>query len=283
SQSQTQILTSNKEKQPTNYNKAKGNLKNKKKNFSFKLKKMADQFLQNMRQSFSFPDIYPSIEFSNQFPGPNPFSSPFDFPSDSNFFPHLISEGPDQNLEKFPGLFTIPDEITAVTSFTEPVNSKVDRKDLKRKTPVMDTPQSSYANKSTKRAGKGKKVKVENTEEEKPREVVHVRAKRGEATDSHSLAERVRRRKINERLRCLKDIVPGCYKTMGMAVMLDEIISYVQSLQGQVEFLSRRLTTANTYYNSSTDTDAMATIIDSAQFAQSGLDFYYFPQLPHNI
>lgn len=74
----------------------------------------------------------------------------------------------------------------------------------------------------------------------------------------------VRRGKINERLRCLQDIVPGCYKvpiyltinfmigyyrkwiaynlicfeilqTMGMAVMLDEIINYVQSLQNQVE------------------------------------------------
>lgn len=70
-----------------------------------------------------------------------------------------------------------------------------------------------------------------------------MRAKRGQATDSHSLAERVnsinkfvlhimkkpililvrflnhrflvkqvRRGKINERLRCLQDIVPGCYK-----------------------------------------------------------------------
>lgn len=31
----------------------------------------------------------------------------------------------------------------------------------------------------------------EDEEEEKTREVVHVRAKRGQATDSHSLAERV--------------------------------------------------------------------------------------------
>jgi hypothetical protein len=45
----------------------------------------------------------------------------------------------------------------------------------------------------------------------------------------------VRRGKINERLKCLQDIVPGCYKTMGMATMLDEIINYVQSLQNQVE------------------------------------------------
>ncbi|CAN8291389.1 unnamed protein product [Cochlearia groenlandica] len=84
---------------------------------------------------------------------------------------------------------------------------------------------------------------------EKPRDVVHVRAKRGQATDSHSLAERVRREKINERLKCLQDLVPGCYKTMGMAVMLEVIIDYVRSLQNQIEFLSMKLSTASAYYD----------------------------------
>lgn len=134
-------------------------------------------------------------------------------------------------------------------------------------------------------SGRGKKAKGDE-KQGKLSGVVHVRAKRGQATDSHSLAERVsvvmhawtykkddhrlivyhrcqvRREKINERLRCLQDIVPGCYKvhsllkthilndlrsdpntcwneqTMGMAVMLDEIINYVQSLQNQVEVKS---------------------------------------------
>ncbi|GMI95308.1 hypothetical protein HRI_003200100 [Hibiscus trionum] len=108
---------------------------------------------------------------------------------------------------------------------------------------------------------RGKRAKTKANanakEEEKPKQVVHVRARRGEATDSHSLAERVRRQKINDRLRCLQDIVPGCYKTMGMAVMLDEIISYVQSLQNQVEFLSMKLTAASTYYDFNSDLDAM--------------------------
>ncbi|XP_028768251.1 transcription factor bHLH75-like [Neltuma alba] len=85
--------------------------------------------------------------------------------------------------------------------------------------------------------------------EEKPKDVIHVRAKRGQATDSHSLAERVRREKINEKLRCLQELVPGCYKTMGMAVMLDVIIDYVQSLQQQIEFLSMKLTAATMHYD----------------------------------
>nr|VDD23006.1 unnamed protein product [Brassica oleracea] len=45
-------------------------------------------------------------------------------------------------------------------------------------------------------------------------------------------------RENNKRLKCLQDIVPGCYKAMGMATMLDEIINYVQSLQNQVELIS---------------------------------------------
>ncbi|GLT42795.1 hypothetical protein SLA2020_167790 [Shorea laevis] len=74
---------------------------------------------------------------------------------------------------------------------------------------------------------------------------IHVRARRGQATDSHSLAERVRRERISERMRYLQDLVPGCNKITGKAGMLDEIINYVQSLQRQVEFLSMKLAAVN--------------------------------------
>ncbi|CAM6045172.1 unnamed protein product [Sphagnum compactum] len=79
----------------------------------------------------------------------------------------------------------------------------------------------------------------------KLQDYVHVRARRGQATDSHSLAERVRREKISERMKYLQDLVPGCSKVTGKAVMLDEIINYVQSLQRQVEFLSMKLASVN--------------------------------------
>ncbi|XP_008243253.1 PREDICTED: transcription factor bHLH75-like isoform X3 [Prunus mume] len=109
----------------------------------------------------------------------------------------------------------------------------------------------------------GRKRKRNNIDKdgEKLKEVIHVRAKRGQATDSHSLAERVRREKINERLRCLQNLVPGCYKTMGMAVMLDVVISYVQSLQNQIEFLSMKLSAASVYYDfNSPGVDALDTM-----------------------
>ncbi|XP_078443320.1 transcription factor bHLH49-like isoform X2 [Wolffia australiana] len=81
---------------------------------------------------------------------------------------------------------------------------------------------------------------------EAPKEdYIHVRARRGQATNSHSLAERLRREKISERMKLLQDLVPGCSKVTGKAVMLDEIINYVQSLQRQVEFLSMKLATVN--------------------------------------
>ncbi|AQK69335.1 Nuclear pore complex protein NUP155 [Zea mays] len=53
------------------------------------------------------------------------------------------------------------------------------------------------------------------------------------------------RKKISERMKLLQDLVPECSKITGKAVMLDEIINYVQSLQRQVEFLSMKLATVN--------------------------------------
>ncbi|CAI5954213.1 unnamed protein product [Closterium sp. NIES-65] len=70
---------------------------------------------------------------------------------------------------------------------------------------------------------------------------IHVRARRGQATDSHSLAERVRRERISDRMKVLQSLVPICTKATGKAVMLDEIINYVRSLQLQVELLSAKL------------------------------------------
>ncbi|KAJ0237599.1 Transcription factor BPE [Hirschfeldia incana] len=80
---------------------------------------------------------------------------------------------------------------------------------------------------------------------EPPKDYIHVRARRGQATDSHSLAERARREKISERMKILQDLVPGCNKVIGKALVLDEIINYIQSLQRQVEFLSMKLEAVN--------------------------------------
>ncbi|CAB4286787.1 unnamed protein product [Prunus armeniaca] len=98
-----------------------------------------------------------------------------------------------------------------------------------------------------------KKSKSEIKEDADKVPYVHVRARRGQATDNHSLAERARREKINARMKLLQELVPGCNKISGTALVLDEIINHVQSLQRQVEFLSMRLAAVNPRINFNLD------------------------------
>ncbi|KAJ0963360.1 hypothetical protein J5N97_028482 [Dioscorea zingiberensis] len=120
----------------------------------------------------------------------------------------------------------------------------------KKKNGSPDSTKSSKE-KDEKKAKTSKHGKEENTQnaDTSKDDYIHVRAKRGQATNSHSLAERVRREKISERMRLLQDLVPGCNKITGKAMMLDEIINYVQSLQKQVEFLSMKLAAVNPEMN----------------------------------
>ncbi|URE15239.1 Helix-loop-helix DNA-binding domain [Musa troglodytarum] len=99
--------------------------------------------------------------------------------------------------------------------------------------------------KRNKHAEEKKKKKDDEADDGEGRGYIHVRARRGEATDSHSRAERVRRERIRERMDLLRGLVPGCDKNTGKAVILDEIINYVQFLQNQVEFLSTKLASMN--------------------------------------
>ncbi|XP_028797016.1 transcription factor HBI1 isoform X1 [Neltuma alba] len=99
-------------------------------------------------------------------------------------------------------------------------------------------------NRETSAESSKENSKASEVQNQKP-DYIHVRARRGQATDSHSLAERVRREKISERMKYLQGLVPGCNKITGKAGMLDEIINYVQSLQRQVEFLSMKLAAVN--------------------------------------
>ncbi|CAK9157314.1 unnamed protein product [Ilex paraguariensis] len=64
-----------------------------------------------------------------------------------------------------------------------------------------------------------------------------VRARRGQATDPHSIAERLRRERIAERIRALQELVPSVNKS-DRAAMLDEIVDYVKFLRLQVKVLS---------------------------------------------
>ncbi|KAK6925671.1 Myc-type, basic helix-loop-helix (bHLH) domain [Dillenia turbinata] len=65
-----------------------------------------------------------------------------------------------------------------------------------------------------------------------------IRAKRGCATHPRSIAERVRRTRISERMRKLQELVPNMDKQTNTADMLDLAVDYIKDLQKQVERLS---------------------------------------------
>ncbi|KAH9678791.1 transcription factor bHLH60 [Citrus sinensis] len=198
----------------------------------------------------------------------------------------------------------------------EPAESDSDNNNPNSPQP-LDIKTENQNQKSAKRKEREKKGKAatkksksganDSSEDAEKLPYVHVRARRGQATDSHSLAERARREKINARMKLLQELVPGCNKTRqssyvgvlaglkclgdncsgfivqssvtefgihrgwddesvlcaaadtsmasnmksyvlqisGTALVLDEIINHVQSLQRQVEFLSMRLAAVN--------------------------------------
>ncbi|KAK1281670.1 hypothetical protein QJS10_CPB22g00606 [Acorus calamus] len=166
-----------------------------------------------------------------------------------------------EDLFSSPPNIAIPSEIT--TSMSEShmeFSNSSSMAEQVQKPPQSHKRRNNEQNKCVKE-GKGKKQrkcsdgttkgeekkqkKKKGCDEEPPSGYIHVRARRGQATDSHSLAERVRREKISGRMKLLQGLVPGCDKVTGKALMLDEIINYVQSLQNQVEFLSMKLASMN--------------------------------------
>ncbi|KAK4437133.1 Transcription factor [Sesamum alatum] len=118
----------------------------------------------------------------------------------------------------------------------------------------------------------------EKSTPEPPKDYIHVRARRGQATDSHSLAERARREKISERMKILQDLVPGCNKVIGKALVLDEIINYIQSLQRQVEFLSMKLEAVNSRLSPTTEGFPSKDLAAAHTFNPNGM--LYGPQTP---
>ncbi|XP_012848299.1 PREDICTED: transcription factor bHLH80 isoform X1 [Erythranthe guttata] len=64
------------------------------------------------------------------------------------------------------------------------------------------------------------------------------RAKRGCATHPRSIAERVRRTRISDRIRKLQELVPNMDKQTNTADMLEEAVVYVKFLQKQIQELT---------------------------------------------
>nr|WOA03675.1 Helix-loop-helix protein 130 [Campeiostachys nutans] len=65
-----------------------------------------------------------------------------------------------------------------------------------------------------------------------------IRAKRGCAPHPRSIAERVRRTRISERIRKLQELVPNMDKQTNTADMLDLAVDYIKELQEQVKVIN---------------------------------------------
>ncbi|XVE55030.1 hypothetical protein DITRI_Ditri03aG0128400 [Diplodiscus trichospermus] len=65
-----------------------------------------------------------------------------------------------------------------------------------------------------------------------------VRAKRGCATHPRSIAERVRRTRISDRIRKLQELVPNMDKQTNTSDMLEGAVEYVKYLQNQIQELT---------------------------------------------
>nr|GMC90297.1 transcription factor bHLH48-like [Ipomoea batatas] len=156
----------------------------------------------NYHQGFLPPPIFPTdtalVDRASKFSvfaGNSPETE--SIPSNSCSKPHFVKSEPadsDSNPNSSPS--------PAVS------NPTVNQKSAKRK----------EREKKIKEPSKKSKKAANNTSEGDGEKLpyVHVRARRGQATDSHSLAERARREKINARMKLLQELVPGCNKFLSM-------------------------------------------------------------------
>lgn len=179
--------------------------------------------------SYTLSEIWPPCSSSSPLPNPNP------------------------NINNTTQLAAVASDVTTISNDDQsslthhsrgrnkrPKNNN-EKDSSSKRLKVLGTEQENCGPKTQVEASSGSGTKPT----EPVKDYIHVRARRGQATDSHSLAERARREKISERMKLLQDLVPGCNKVIGKALVLDEIINYIQSLQHQVEFLSMKLEVVN--------------------------------------
>ncbi|XVF54224.1 hypothetical protein PTKIN_Ptkin05aG0163300 [Pterospermum kingtungense] len=132
--------------------------------------------------------------------------------------------------------FSSEDESSKIVSTTTSANELIDSNGKRMKSSGAKNENKGLKAEVEESSAAGSKPEQNSKPAEPPKQdYIHVRARRGQATDSHSLSERARREKISERMKILQDLVPGCNKVIGKALVLDEIINYIQALQRQVE------------------------------------------------
>ncbi|GFZ20660.1 basic helix-loop-helix (bHLH) DNA-binding superfamily protein [Actinidia rufa] len=95
-----------------------------------------------------------------------------------------------------------------------------------------------------------------------------IRAKRGCATHPRSIAERVRRTRISERMRKLQELVPNMDKQTNTADMLDLAVDYIKELQNQVKINEQGVRVRISRSNSSKGIGMTCFSVESKQWNQ---------------
>ncbi|KAK3223772.1 hypothetical protein Dsin_010797 [Dipteronia sinensis] len=201
--------------------------------------------------SFTTTDHDQLTNFSSIFPDPGPDPDhetydlhhqeiPFQIHESTTTRPPLHHKTCTTNEYHHPtsSLTMVVHELGSSSTNTHPMEK------VKRDQVVKNRTRDSHQERKKRFSKKQKKVTVEV-----PSGYVHARARRGQATDSHSLAERVRRQKISVRMKLLQSLVPGCDKMIGKALILDETVRYVMTLQSQVQFLADKFSSLNPMLN----------------------------------
>ncbi|KAF8398438.1 hypothetical protein HHK36_017365 [Tetracentron sinense] len=127
-------------------------------------------------------------------------------------------------------------------------NEPTDSESNPSSSPIFSDPTTLNKNqRSAKRKEREKKVKGstkksknvgnESSKDGEKLPYVHVRARRGQATDSHSLAERARREKINARMKLLQELVPGCSKVSCLCFFFKVFKNLIK--KNQLEIISK--------------------------------------------
>uniref|UniRef100_A0A0E0ETG6 BHLH domain-containing protein n=1 Tax=Oryza meridionalis TaxID=40149 RepID=A0A0E0ETG6_9ORYZ len=114
-------------------------------------------------------------------------------------------------------------------------SSKRPRDDLPRQLSLPASKNSSKPPSSASAAASPEMAAIEKFLQFQDAVPCKIRAKRGCATHPRSIAERVRRTRISERIRKLQELVPNMEKQTNTADMLDLAVDYIKELQKQVK------------------------------------------------
>uniref|UniRef100_A0A803MA64 BHLH domain-containing protein n=1 Tax=Chenopodium quinoa TaxID=63459 RepID=A0A803MA64_CHEQI len=186
------------------------------------------------------------MENNTSYPFGEEFQKLIIAPENGNSFTALLGAF-SHSLSSLPALPSNRALIERAAKYSVFANEDSSSPELKVKTEPLDDAGSNPNSGSDPTAGSesDKEKPLKRKEREKKGKGSSKKNKTTSEDDEKLPYVHARREKINARMKLLQELVPGCNKISGTALVLDEIINHVQYLQRQVEYLSMRLAAVN--------------------------------------